>query len=158
MALPGQESVWDYPRPPACVVSDRHVVVRLGEHIVADSRRAWRILETSHPPTWYLPVHDVAQGMLARSNAGATLCEWKGSATYWDVDVDGQVLPAAAWSYEQPSPGFEPITGCLAFSPSRLHCSVDDERVRPQQGGFYAGWITDDVVGPFKGSPGTLGW
>ncbi len=96
--------------------------------------------------------------MLARSDARSTICEWKGAATYWDLTVDGRVIPAVAWSYEQPSAGFERITGYLAFSPARLDCTVDDERVRPQEGGFYAGWITDDVVGPFKGGPGTTGW
>lgn len=156
---PGQESVWDYPRPPACVASARHVVVASGNHVVADTHAALRILETSHPPTWYVPAADVRPGTITRSDARATFCEWKGSATYWDVIGAGEVvLPAAAWSYEQPSPGYEALAGCLAFAPSRLTCSVDGELVRPQEGGFYAGWITDDVVGPFKGGPGTLGW
>jgi uncharacterized protein (DUF427 family) len=177
----GQESVWDYPRPPACVSSPRHVVVRLGGQLVADTRSAWRVLETSHPPTWYLPQADVLPGVLQPSRARSTFCEWKGPATYWDVavpgvdvdgngdvdwdgagtgagDDDGQLLEAAAWSYEDPTPGFTAITGHLAFSPSRLTCTVDGETVRPQEGNFYAGWITDDVVGPFKGAPGTLGW
>ena len=156
---PGQESVWDYPRPPACLPSDRHVVVVVGLETVADSRAAFRVLETSHPPTWYVPPTDVRAGMLTRSSARSTVCEWKGAATYWDVSgSDGAVLEAAAWSYERPSPGFEAIAGFLAFSPSRLLCTVDGEQVRPQEGGFYAGWITDDVVGPFKGGSGTLGW
>ena len=151
---PGQESVWDYPRPPRLVASDRLVEVRRGEEIVASTRGAFRVLETSHPPTWYLPPDDVAEGVLSSSSARSTWCEWKGPATYWDVlDLD-----AAAWSYEDPTPGFVDLRGYLAFSPSRLTCSVDGERARPQEGGFYAGWITDDVVGPFKGPPGTLGW
>ena len=125
---------------------------------VAETRSAWRILETSHPPTWYLPRTDVAPGALSHSDARATFCEWKGSATYWDVTVDGRVFPAGAWSYEHPSAGYDNITGCLAFMPGRFECTVDGERVRPQEGGFYAGWITDDVVGPFKGGPGTSGW
>ncbi|MEO8889181.1 MAG: DUF427 domain-containing protein [Jatrophihabitantaceae bacterium] len=156
---PGQDSVWDYPRPPACVRSDRHVVVSADARTVADSRAAYRILETSHPPTWYLPRADVTAGALTRSSTRSSFCEWKGDATYWDVDGgDGTVLTAAAWSYEHPSAGFEAIAGHLAFSPGRLVCTVDGERVRPQDGGFYAGWITDDVVGPFKGGPGTTGW
>jgi uncharacterized protein (DUF427 family) len=150
----GQESVWDYPRPPACVPSDRHVVVRLGDRLVADSRQAFRVLETSHPPTWYVPPADVADGVLTPSRARSTWCEWKGAATYWDV----LGLEAAGWSYERPTAGFEAITGYVAFAPARLECSVDGERVRPQDGGFYGGWITADVVGPFKGGPGTLGW
>lgn len=148
------ESVWDYPRPPACVPSTRHVVVRLGETVVADTSSAYRVLETSHPPTWYLPRESIAPGALSPSDAASTWCEWKGAATYWDV----LGLPAVAWSYEQPTRGFEAITGFVTFYPARLDCTIDDERVRPQDGGFYGGWITSDVVGPFKGGPGTHGW
>jgi uncharacterized protein (DUF427 family) len=150
----GQASVWDYPRPPALVASDRRVVVRAGDVLIADTRAAYRVLETSHPPTWYLPRADVEPDMLQPSRARSTWCEWKGAATYWDV-LD---LPAVAWSYEQPTVGFEPITGYVTFYPSRLECEIDGERVEPQPGGFYGGWITPDVVGPFKGGPGTLGW
>lgn len=161
---PGQESVWDYPRPPACVPSDKHVVVRLGGVVVADSTRAHRVLETSHPPTWYLPRADVVDGVLHPSTTGSTFCEWKGDATYWDVvtaDPAGGaagVVRGAAWSYERPTAGFAALTGALTFYPSRFECFVDDERVRPQEGGFYGGWITADVVGPFKGGPGSWGW
>jgi uncharacterized protein (DUF427 family) len=151
---PGQESVWDYPRPPACLRSDRRVVVRVRGDVVVDTRGAYRVLETSHPPTWYVPPADVAPGVLARSDAASTWCEWKGAATYWDV-AD---IPSAAWSYEQPTPGYEAIAGYLAFSPERVDCEIDGERVQPQPGGFYGGWITSDVVGPFKGGPGTWGW
>lgn len=156
---PGQESVWDYPRPPACVASDRHVVVRLADTVVADTRRGFRVLETSHPPTWYIPRADVVESLLSASSSTSTFCEWKGSATYWDVVVDASTdVRGAAWSYEDPSAGFVAITGALTFYPSRFECFVDGERVRPQEGGFYGGWITDDVVGPFKGGPGTWGW
>ena len=151
---PGQESVWDYPRPPACVASSRHVVIELDGTPVADTSAAYRVLETSHPPTWYLPLAAFAPGVLVRSDARSTWCEWKGAATYWD----GRGRPAVAWSYEQPTAGFEAIAGHVTCYPSRLECSIDGERVRPQEGGFYGGWITDDVVGPFKGGPGTLGW
>jgi uncharacterized protein (DUF427 family) len=151
---PGQESVWDYRRPPARVPSDRHVVVRAGDRLVADTTRALRILETSHPPTWYVPRADVDWSLIEPSRASSTWCEWKGAATYWDVAG----RRAAAWSYEHPSGDYEPLAGWLAFSPRDLECFVDEERVRPQDGGFYAGWITSDVVGPFKGGPGTDGW
>jgi uncharacterized protein (DUF427 family) len=158
IARPGQESVWDYPRPPACLPSQRHVVVSLGDRIIADSSAAWRVLETSHPPTWYLPRHDVDPSALTRSAAPSTVCEWKGAATYWDVVAHGTVLSGAAWSYEQPTSGFAAIRGYLAFSPARLECTVDGEPVLAQEGGFYGGWITDDVAGPFKGAAGTRGW
>jgi uncharacterized protein (DUF427 family) len=151
---PGQESVWDYPRPPACVASAKHVLVRLGDTVVAETRDAYRVLETSHPPTWYLPPDAIISGTVVRSAATSTWCEWKGAATYWDV----LGLTAVAWSYETPTRGFEAIAGYLTFYPSRLACSIDGERVRPQEGGFYGGWITSDVVGPFKGGPDTWGW
>lgn len=151
---PGQESVWDYPRPPALVRSDRRVVVRREGRPVADSTRCFRVLETSHPPTWYVDPADVVEGVLTPSRARSTWCEWKGAATYWDV----LGLEAGGWSYEDPTPGFAELRGFVTFYPSRLECFVDDERVRPQEGGFYGGWVTDDVVGPFKGGPGTLGW
>ena len=154
---PGQESVWDYPRPPACVASDRHVIVRLAGVPVADTRGAYRVLETSHPPTWYLPRADVSAD-LTPSRAHGTVCEWKGLATYWDVAVPGARAEARAWSYEDPTPGFAAIRGFVTFYPEHFECTVDGERVRPQEGGFYGGWITDDVVGPFKGGPGTWGW
>ena len=134
------------------------MVVRVGTTVVADTNRAFRVLETSHPPTWYVPRADVVDGVLRPSSTRSTFCEWKGDATYWDVVTDTGTVPGAAWSYEHPTAGFEAITGALTFYPSRFECVVDDERVRPQQGGFYGGWITDDVVGPFKGGPGSWGW
>jgi uncharacterized protein (DUF427 family) len=154
----GQESVWDYPRPPALVPSSRHVVIRFGGVVVADSRRAWRVLETSHPPTWYVPRADVTPGLLRPSSARSTLCEWKGAATYWDVVTPTGTLEAALWSYEDPTPGFADLAGAVTGYPARLECTVDGEKVRPQEGGFYGGWITDDVAGPFKGVPGSWGW
>ncbi len=171
---PGQESVWDYPRPPRLERSSRQVVVRAGGQTVAETSAAYRVLETSHPPTWYLPPSAVAPAMLRRSPAPSTTCEWKGPATYWDVLVPGPeqaggrtdsgapggtvMIQAAVWSYERPTRAFRDITGYLAFLPSAFECLVDGERVRPQEGGFYGGWITDDVVGPFKGIPGSWGW
>ena len=150
----GQESVWDYPRPPRLEPSGRRVVVKLGTDVVADTTAAYRVLETSHPPSWYLPRKAVADGVLRRSPARGTVCEWKGLATYWDVgDLD-----RAAWSYQSPTGPFEAITGYVAFFPGLLTCTVDGEQVLPQPGGFYGGWITSDVVGPFKGGPGSTGW
>jgi uncharacterized protein (DUF427 family) len=155
---PAQESVWDYPRPPALVASAKRVVIRLGGIVIADTDRAWRVLETSHPPTWYVPRECIAPGVLRRSSKVSTLCEWKGAATYWDVITPAGPLAAAMWSYETPTPGFADLAGALTGYPAQLECTVDGERVRPQEGGFYGGWITDDVVGPFKGGPGSWGW
>lgn len=155
----GQESVWDYPRPPRLESSTRHLVVRFGDAVIADSTSAYRVLETSHPPTWYIPRDDVDSARLRRSRARSTMCEWKGAATYWDVlGDDGAVLEAGGWSYENPTPAFADIAGALSFSPAQLTCELDGEIARAQEGGFYAGWITADVVGPFKGIPGSWGW
>jgi uncharacterized protein (DUF427 family) len=155
---PGQESVWDYPRPPSAEVTDRHVVVELGGRVLADTHRAVRVCETSHPPVFYVPRDDVAAGVLERGGGGSW-CEWKGAATYWDVVLDGRTWAGIAWSYEDPSPGYEHLRGAVAFYPGAVdRALVDGEQARPQPGGFYGGWITDDVVGPFKGAPGTLGW
>jgi uncharacterized protein (DUF427 family) len=116
------------------------------------------VCETSHPPVYYVPRADVADGVLERS-AGSSWCEFKGRATYWDLVLDGRRLPQAGWSYESPSPGYEQLRGAVAFYPGRVdRALVDGEPVRPQAGGFYGGWITDEVVGPFKGEPGTEGW
>ena len=157
--------MWDYPRPPALEPSGRRVVVRVGGLVIADSTSAWRVMETSHPPSWYIPRTDIDERHLRRSAARSSVCEWKGAATYWDVtgvpdasDPAGGTIEAAGWSYEHPSPRFVPITGFLSFMPGQLACFIDDERVQPQAGGFYGGWITADVVGPFKGEPGSSGW
>jgi uncharacterized protein (DUF427 family) len=155
---PGQESVWDYPRPPSAEVLPRHVLVEIGGRLVADTRRAVRVCETSHPPTYYVPRADLVDGLLERGQ-GASWCEWKGEATYWDAVVDGRRVPAVGWSYERPTPGYEHLAGAVAFYPGRVdRATVDGEVVRAQPGNFYGGWITDEVVGPFKGAPGTLGW
>jgi uncharacterized protein (DUF427 family) len=150
--------VWDYPRPPSAVVTPRHVVVEAGGHVVADSTRAVRVCETSHPPVFYVPRADLAEDLLERA-ADGSWCEWKGLATYWDLVLDGGRRAGAGWSYEQPSPGFEHLRGAIAFYPGRVdRALVDGELVRPQPGGFYGGWITDEVAGPFKGGPGSSGW
>jgi uncharacterized protein (DUF427 family) len=155
---PGQESVWDYPRPPRLETTQESVVVELGGRAIASTTRAWRVLETSHPPTYYLPPEAFVDGAL-REVEGSTYCEWKGEATYFDLVSDGLVAPRAAWTYRTPTPGFAAIAGAIAVMPAGVdRCLVDGEVVRPQPGGFYGGWITGRVVGPFKGGPGTWGW
>ncbi len=156
--LPGQESVWDYPRPPKLEPVAARLRVTFNGETIADSTAGYRVLETSHPPVNYIPFADIAQQIL-REAPGQSWCEWKGHARYWSLDVGGKVSDKAAWSYPQPTPAFAPIAGCLAFYASRVDdCFVGDERVQPQQGDFYGGWITSAIVGPFKGAPGTRLW
>jgi uncharacterized protein (DUF427 family) len=155
---PGQESVWDYPRPPRVEDSTRHVQVWFNGVLLADTRRAKRVLETSHPPTWYIPPEDVKLEHL-RENEDSSWCEWKGLTHYYDVEVGGLRAPSVAWFYQMPTRMFEELRNHVAFYPHLMEaCYVDGERVVPQAGGFYGGWITSDVVGPFKGGPGTAGW
>ena len=152
------ESVWSYPRPPRVEPTSRRIEVVHRGVCVARSTRALRVLETSHPPVYFVPREDVAEGVL-RPRSETTWCEFKGRATYFDVVVDGAVAEAAAFSYPDPTPAFAAIAGHVAFYASRLdRCLVDGEPVEPQPGGFYAGWITPDLQGPFKGGPGTMGW
>ncbi len=152
------ESVWDYPRPPRVEPSHEHVEVELGGVVVAATDRSWRVLETSHPPTYYLPRSAFADGAL-RPTVGHTWCEWKGQANYFDLAVGDRVAERAAWTYEHPTAGFEEIAGAVAVMPGLVdRCTVDGEVVEPQPGGFYGGWITGRVTGPFKGAPGTRGW
>lgn len=153
----GQESVWDYPRPPALVGDDRRVRVTLSGATIADTTRARRVLETSHPPTFYIPRDDVNAEFLVHRGAGSR-CEWKGEATYWDVHVGDTRVPGRAWSYEAPFEDFVAIAGCIAFYATPFECFVDEQAVVPQPGVFYAGWITPELVGPFKGGPGSSGW
>jgi uncharacterized protein (DUF427 family) len=154
---PGQESVWDYPRPPCIDAETREVVVRVGDVEVARTRRALRVLETASPPTVYIPRSDVAAEYI-RPAPGSSRCEWKGTARYWTVSVNPVVLEAVGWSYDDPLPAFEAIRTHLSFYPGRIECYVDGVRVRAQAGGFYGGWVTPELVGPFKGDPGTSGW
>lgn len=155
---PGQESVWDYPRPPRVERSSRRVVVRFAGRIVAETQRAMRVLETSHPPVWYVPREDVDMSML-RPRPGTTYCEFKGDAVYFDLVLGDRRSESACWSYPRPEQGFEMLKDAIAFYPGRVdEASVDGEIVEPQPGGFYGGWITKDVVGPFKGSRGTEWW
>lgn len=152
-----QESVWDYPRPPRLERDTRSVVVRHEGVPIAQTSRAVRVLETASPPTFYLPPNDVDTHRLTPAH-GSSLCEWKGEARYWSIVADGTVVDAVAWSYPDPFPEFETLRGYLSFYPGRVECFVDGVRVAPQPGGFYGGWVTPDVVGPFKGEPGTGGW
>lgn len=153
---PGQESVWDYPRPPALRHCGALVEVFNGESLLASTRGSLRALETASPPTFYLPPNSLDQGQLLQAQ-GSSFCEWKGAATYWALanNPDG---PVVGWSYESPSDSFAAIKGYLSFYPGLLTCKVDGERVEPQPGGFYGGWVTSTVVGPFKGDPGTGHW
>lgn len=151
------ESVWDYPRPPAVVPCTRRVRVELAGRVVADSSSALRVLETASPPTIYVPPADVARELL-RETRGHSVCEWKGRASYADVVVDGRRATRAAWWYPDPVAAYAALRDHVAFYPARLACFLDEERVRPQDGDFYGGWVTDDVAGPFKGAAGTLHW
>ncbi len=154
---PGQVSVWGFPRPPRIVADSREITVRWGMREVARTRRAVCVLETAHPPSFYLPRDDVAQALLQPAGDGS-FCEWKGPAAYWTL-VDGERrLPRVGWSYDRPLAGAEVLRGCIAFYPSVLECRVDGALVRPQAGGFYGGWITPELVGPFKGQAGSEGW
>ena len=153
------ERVWDYPRPPAVVPCERRVRVELAGAVLADSTRALRVLETSHPPTIYVPLGDVREELLAESNARSTWCEFKGAARYLDAVVDSRRFEAVAWTCPDPSPGYEALRHHVAFYPGRVDAAwLDDERVQAQQSDFYGGWITGDLVGPFKGPVGTLAW
>jgi uncharacterized protein (DUF427 family) len=152
------ESVWDYPRPPRVEPSSEHVAVTHAGIVVADTTQSLRVLETSHPPTYYLPLDAFADGVL-RQGEGASWCEWKGQASYLDLVVGESVLPAVAWTYPRPTKGFEALVDHVALYPGRVdRCTVDGEVVQQQPGSFYGGWITSRVTGPFKGAPGTSGW
>lgn len=151
----GQESVWDYPRPPAIRPDSRLVEVRSGNELIARSSRSLRVCETASPPTFYLPPEDVQRERLYPFRRH-TFCEWKGQASYWAMAANA--AQPVAWSYPSPLPAFEAIRDWLCFYPGRVECFVDGESVQAQHSEFYGGWITADIVGPFKGDPGTGGW
>jgi uncharacterized protein (DUF427 family) len=155
---PGQESVWDYPRPPRVEPVAERLRVELAGALVADTTRGWRVLETSHPPVYYLPLDDCAAGALDPASH-RTFCEYKGLASYYTVRAGRRVELDAAWGYPEPAPGYEALTGTVAFYCTRMDaCYVGDERAEPQPGDFYGGWVTSRVVGPFKGGPGSRHW
>lgn len=154
---PGQESVWDDPRPAIAWPSKSHIRIEHRGAVIADTRKALRVLETSHPPNWYVPPGHVDVALLRPSDR-RSFCEWKGHAAYWHLEVGGELLRDVAWSYPDPTQPFACLRDHLAFYAGPLDlCSVDGERVRPQPGGFYGGWITSDLAGPFKGVPGSPG-
>ena len=155
---PGEESVWDYPRPPRIEPCARRLKVEFAGSVVADSTRALRVLETASPPTLYVPPDDVRMDLLHVAS-GSSWCEWKGQARYWDVVVGDARAAEAAWSYPKPFDAFAALQDHLAFFPARMDaCWLDDERVRPQDGPYYGGWVTGEIKGPMKGAPGTQGW
>jgi uncharacterized protein (DUF427 family) len=155
---PGQESVWDYPRPPRVEPASKDLRVEFAGEVIAETSRGLRVLETSHPPAYYFPREDVRMDLLEPA-VGTTFCEFKGEASYFAVVVGKRIARKAAWTYESPSPGYEELAGRICFYASRVDaCYVGDEQVTPQEGDFYGGWITSDVVGPFKGGLGTMGW
>ena len=157
-SLSGQESVWDFPRPARLEANTLHLKVEFAGRVVAETRGGWRAIETSHPPSYYFPPGDVDRTLLVPASR-RTLCEWKGSAVYHDLVAGGRMAADAAWSYPDPAPGFEAVADHLAFYASRVDaCFVEGERVVPQPGDFYGGWITGRVSGPFKGAPGTMRW
>ena len=150
--------MWDYPRPPRVERVDAAVTIDLGDERIVDTDDVLRVLETSHPPVYYLPISAFAPGALVPAS-GSSFCEFKGRAAYLDVVGGGQVRERAGWTYPEPSPGFSALAGRVAvYAGGMDRCTVGGETVQPQPGGFYGGWVTSDVVGPFKGGPGSMGW
>jgi uncharacterized protein (DUF427 family) len=157
-APPARERVSDYPRPPRIEPVPRRVRILFGGETVAETRDALRVLETFHPPSYYLPAAAFRPGVL-RPASGSSFCEWKGNARYWSVVAAGHVAERAGWSYPEPTAAFAALRDHIAVYPGAMDaCFVGEQRVRPQPGGFYGGWITDELVGPFKGGPGTEFW
>lgn len=153
----GQESVWDYPRPPRIELDSRRVTILVKDRTVVDSRSTYRVLETASPPTFYIPPADIDFSLL-RLTAGSSACEWKGIAQYWSLDQGDVQLEVVAWAYPEPFLGYESIAGYLSFYPGRLACYVEGERVRPQPGRLYGGRVMQNLVGPFKGESGSEDW
>ena len=155
----GQESVWDYPRPPRLERSPKQIKIVFNGVTIADSCNTYRVLETSHPPVYYIPPEDIRTEYLQPSNSHRSFCEWKGFASYYDLKVENKQIANAAWYYAQPTADFVPIKNYVAFYPSKMDCCyVDGEIVQAQAGDFYGGWITKDIIGPFKGGVGSWGW
>ena len=152
------ESVWSYPRPPEVRPQPRPVVVTTDGTTIASSERALSVCETAGAPVIYLPASDIASGLLQPATGGGSFCEWKGAAAYFDVVAGGPAISRAAWTYPRPSPGFEQLADHYSFYPGLVECRLAGELVRPQPGGFYGGWVTDEITGPIKGAPGSEGW
>lgn len=155
---PGQESVWDYPRPPRMEPTSRRIQIIFHGVTIADTNRALRVLETSHPPSYYIPPADIQMQYLTRTER-TSFCEWKGQAGYYTVQVGDKIAENVGWFYPNPVPAYAALKDYVTFYAGPMDaCYVDGERVEPQPGQFYGGWITSDVVGPFKGIPGSMGW
>ena len=156
---PGQESVWDYPRPPRLERSLKQIKVIFNQVTLVDSCNTYRVLETSHPPVYYIPPEDIVMEYLHIADSRRSFCEWKGLAGYYNLKVEEKQINNASWYYPEPTANFAPIKDYVAFYPSKMDaCYVDDELVQSQPGDFYGGWITSDIVGPFKGDTGSWGW
>lgn len=154
----GQESIWDYPRPPKIELFTHRIRVEFAGETIADTTRSYKVMETASPPCYYIPQEDINMNYLIRSTHRSQ-CEWKGSASYWSVKMGEYSSENAGWSYSAPWEGFEGIKDCIAFYAGRVDaCYIDEEKVGPQSGNFYGGWITSNIVGPFKGEPGTEFW
>ncbi len=154
----GQESVWDYPRPPRLERTNKNLKIIFNGEIIAETNRAYRVLETSHPPVYYFPPEDVRTEFLSEA-VNSSFCEWKGRASYYNLQVGDKRVENAAWFYKNPTVNFKEIENYPAFYASKMDaCYVNDELVETQEGDFYGGWITSDIVGPFKGGAGTWGW
>ncbi len=157
-AKEGEESVWDYPRPPRLETSSNHIRIIFNGEIILDTNTSFRVLETSHPPTYYIPIEAFKEGVLVPVE-GSSFCEWKGEARYYDLALGDLVAERAAWGYKNPTPSFYPIKNTISIYAHKVDaCYVNDELVQAQEGDFYGGWITSNIVGPFKGAPGTWGW
>lgn len=155
---PGEESVWDYPRPPRLEAVAKPIQITFAGRLIVDAPEAFRVLETSHPPVYYISPLFIAEGALQPAE-GSSMCEWKGRAAYYDVLANGRTASRAAWAYPAPTAAFAPIRGHVAFYAGPMdRCTVGGDIVTPQPGGFYGGWVTPGIVGPFKGEPGTMGW
>jgi uncharacterized protein (DUF427 family) len=156
--VPGRERVSEYPRPPRLETVSRQVRVVFADKTLVETGAALRVLETFHPPTYYLPASAFVPGVLVPTS-GSSFCEWKGQARYWSIAVAGHIAERAGWSYPHPTTAFAALRDHIAVYPGAMDaCFVGTQRVRPQPGGFYGGWITDELVGPFKGGPGTEFW
>lgn len=155
--LENQESVWDYPRPPKIDPDNRRVLVKYNDLVIVDTHKSVRILETASPPVFYFSPSDVNFDYL-KEVRGSSICEWKGSAKYWSLNIDGYTIDNVGWSYPEPYEEFESIKDYISFYPAKLDCYVEGEKVISQPGGFYGGWVTSELVGPFKGETGTGWW
>lgn len=155
---PGEESVWDYPRPPKLEECRKHLRIVFNDEIILDTNRSFRILETSHPPTYYIPLDAFKEGVLIPIS-GTSFCEWKGKANYYDIRVGEETASKCAWGYLNPNKTYPQLKNTISVYAHLMDaCFVNDEKVQAQEGDFYGGWITTDIVGPFKGAPGTWGW